>query len=197
MGAGEDRAGDVSALARAAMQLHAAAALPNLHTFASRQSLLVTTLCVPKRTATLTASSHVLVPQVAHKAMLHRHFAGEAVAHSAPPTVLRRSRPHCSTTCRASVSAERQPRRENVGLERGDAVFVDHTCIDCDTCRCGGLARECAARLELCCDSAYLCMHLPRQRSHDWVFLYRNWPGVLRMIPRWLAGGWTHKHTTV
>jgi glyoxylase-like metal-dependent hydrolase (beta-lactamase superfamily II) len=39
------------------------------------------------------------------------------------------------SSARAAVSAERQPRRENVGLDSDSAIFVDHTCIDCDTCR--------------------------------------------------------------
>ncbi|BDA50908.1 hypothetical protein COCOBI_17-1270 [Coccomyxa sp. Obi] len=29
----------------------------------------------------------------------------------------------------------RKPRSENVGLDKKGAFFVDHTCIDCDTCR--------------------------------------------------------------
>ena len=37
---------------------------------------------------------------------------------------------------KADKQAKRQPREENVGLESNRAFYVDHTCIDCDTCRC-------------------------------------------------------------
>lgn len=70
-----------------------------------------------------------------HSSMLRQQFAGRGVAHCASETPHRRSAAQTAPTCRAAVSTERQPRRENLGLERGDAVFVDHTCIDCDTCR--------------------------------------------------------------
>jgi hypothetical protein len=57
-----------------------------------------------------------------------------AVRSSQSKAVSRASR-KLNMTCRATTSTERQPRRDNVGLEKEDAVFVDHTCIDCDTCR--------------------------------------------------------------
>ena len=41
-----------------------------------------------------------------------------------------------ATFKKADKQAKRQPREENVGLESKKAFYVDHTCIDCDTCRC-------------------------------------------------------------
>lgn len=41
-----------------------------------------------------------------------------------------------ATINKADKQAKRQPREENVGLESKKAFYVDHTCIDCDTCRC-------------------------------------------------------------
>lgn len=35
----------------------------------------------------------------------------------------------------ASKKELRQPREENIGLQEPGAFYVDHTCIDCDTCR--------------------------------------------------------------
>ncbi|CAL5223898.1 g6494 [Coccomyxa viridis] len=40
-----------------------------------------------------------------------------------------------STLSKTEKQAKRQPRDENVGLDSKKAFYVDHTCIDCDTCR--------------------------------------------------------------
>lgn len=71
-------------------------------------------------------------------AMLRQQSVVRTAVHISQSKALQafgRARRKPEMTCRATTSTERQPRRDNVGLEKDDAVFVDHTCIDCDTCR--------------------------------------------------------------
>jgi hypothetical protein len=70
-----------------------------------------------------------------YPAMLRQQHVLHELVHGTRVKAVFRSIVKCRTTCRANVSTERQPRRDNVGLEKDNAVFVDHTCIDCDTCR--------------------------------------------------------------
>jgi hypothetical protein len=68
-------------------------------------------------------------------AMLLQQSLVRTPVRSSPSKAASRASRKLNMTCRATTSTERQPRRDNVGLEKENAVFVDHTCIDCDTCR--------------------------------------------------------------
>jgi glyoxylase-like metal-dependent hydrolase (beta-lactamase superfamily II) len=68
-------------------------------------------------------------------AMLHQQSLVRTAVRSSQSKAVSRASRKLDMTCRATTSTERQPRRDNVGLEKENAVFVDHTCIDCDTCR--------------------------------------------------------------